>query len=139
MKRFGYAWLSLAMAIALHVLDEALNDFLPFYNPLVLSLRERLPWFPAPTFTFPVWITGLALGVVLLAVLSRQAFQRRRRMVWPGIILGVLMTFNGLGHVGGSLYYGRLLPGVYSSPVLLAVSLWLLREAWVLRRESRYN
>jgi len=41
--------------------------------------------------------------------------------------------------MGGSLYYGRLLPGVYSSPVLLAVSLWLLREAWVLRRESRYN
>jgi hypothetical protein len=36
------------------------------------------------------------------------------------------MFLNGLAHSLGSVYFGRLLPGVYSSPLLLAASVWLL-------------
>ena len=52
------SWVVLVIALAVHVLDEALTNFLEFYNPLVLSMRARSPWFPMPTFTFEVWLAG---------------------------------------------------------------------------------
>jgi hypothetical protein len=125
-SRFGRAWVALALALGLHVLDEAWNDFLSVYNPTVLAIREHVPWIPLPTFTFPVWLGGLIAAVALLLCLSPFAFRAARwiRVVaWP---LGVLMTFNALQHLAGSVYLGRPMPGVYSSPLLLAASLWLL-------------
>jgi hypothetical protein len=41
-------------------------------------------------------------------------------------IYGVIMTLNGLGHLAGSLLLGRWLPGVVSSPFLLASALFLI-------------
>jgi hypothetical protein len=43
----------------------------------------------------------------------------------------VLMLLNGLGHIAGSFYLGRLAPGVYSAPLLLASSIYLL---WSVRQ-----
>jgi hypothetical protein len=50
----------LVIALAVHVLDEALTNFLEFYNPLVLSMRARIPWFPMPTSRLrsPVSLAG---------------------------------------------------------------------------------
>ena len=45
------------------------------------------------------------------------------------IILGVIMTGNALGHLGASVYWGRLAPGVYSSPPLLIAAVALLVTA----------
>ena len=137
MHRFGWAWLALATALAVHVTDEAANGFLAFYNPLVLALRARLAWFPAPTFTFGEWIAELTIFVAVLLALSFQAFEEKRWIVWPAIILGVVMTGNGFGHIAGSIYYGRLLPGTYSAPLLLLISPWLVREAILVRRRNR--
>ncbi len=47
-------------------------------------------------------------------------------MVPFAYFLGIIMVGNGLLHTVGSLYYGRLLPGVYSSPFLIAAALYLL-------------
>ena len=132
--RFGRAWLALALALGLHVLDEALTGFLSVYNPAVESIRARAPWIPLPTFTFPVWLGGLIAAVVLLLLLSRFAFRGARWMIPVALVLGVLMTFNGLLHFAGSFYFGRPMPGVYSSPVLLAASWWLIASA---RRQRR--
>jgi hypothetical protein len=137
MHRFGWAWLALAIALAVHVTDEATNEFLAFYNPLVFAIRARVGWFPAPTFTFVEWITELTIFVAVLLALSFQAFEEKRWIIWPAIILGVLMTGNGLGHISGSIYYGRLLPGTYSAPLLLLISPWLVREAILLRGRNR--
>jgi hypothetical protein len=126
---FGRAWMALALALGLHVADEALHDFLSVYNPTVFAIRQRLPWLPLPTFTFRVWLTGLILAVLLLLCLYPLALRRTRWVVLAAYPLGVLMTFNALQHFAGSLYLGRALPGVYSSPVLLAASLWLLAAA----------
>ena len=68
--RHMQAWLVLVTALAVHVLDEALTDFLGFYNPLVLGIRSRIRWFPMPTFTFGVWLVGLIVLVMLLALLG---------------------------------------------------------------------
>jgi hypothetical protein len=38
----GWAWVSLALAIAVHVLDEAAHDFLALYNPTVEAIRRAL-------------------------------------------------------------------------------------------------
>jgi hypothetical protein len=125
-RRHGQAWVALTLALAVHVADEALTDFLSFYNPLVQSIRARISWFPMPTFTFDVWLTGLITVVIVLLLLSVFVFRGSRAMVYLSYPYGVLMLLNGLGHSVGSVYFGRLLPGVYSSPLLLAASLWLL-------------
>jgi hypothetical protein len=123
---FGCAWLALAAALAIHVIDEALTDFLAVYNPTVLKIRAKFPWIPLPTFSFRVWIIGLAAAVALMFSLSPLAFQGTRWIVLGALPLSVIMIGNGLGHIGSSLYMKRLMPGVYSSPVLIAASVFVL-------------
>lgn len=135
-RRFGDAWLSLAAALALHVTDEALTGFLDFYNPIVLAIRSRVPGLLLPTFTFPVWLAGLAVGIALLVALAPAARQGRRWLVLLALPFSVLMVGNGLAHVIGSLYLHRLLPGVISSPVLIAAATATLLAAIRLTRTA---
>jgi hypothetical protein len=125
-RQLGIAWLALCAALALHVADEALTDFLSVYNPTVISIREALPWLALPVFGFREWLGGLVVAVTLLLALAPLAFRGAalvRLVAWP---LGVLMTLNGLVHLAGSLWWGRVLPGAWSSPLLIACALWLL-------------
>ena len=64
------AWLCLAFALGIHVTDEALTEFLPVYNGVVRAVRAQHSWVPLPTFTFPIWLGGLILGVILLLALT---------------------------------------------------------------------
>jgi hypothetical protein len=41
-------------------------------------------------------------------------------------LFGAIMLGNGLLHIAGSFYLGRLMPGVYSAPLLLGASVYLL-------------
>ena len=125
----GIAWITLTLALAVHVVDEAAHDFLTMYNANVRIVRQHLPWLPVPTFTFSVWITLLILAVALLLLLSPFAFRRHgagtrwiRPVAW---FLAVLMTLNGLNHIAASIYLGRFAPGVESSPLLLLASAYL--------------
>lgn len=122
----GRAWVGLCLAFALHIADEALTDFLSVYNPAVRAIRERYPSLPLPTFTFEVWLAGLILAVVVLFALSPFAFQGAGWMVPLSYIYGTIILLNGVGHAAGSIFLGRALPGVYSSPLLLAASIYLL-------------
>ena len=128
----------MACAVALHVVDEALTGFLPFYNAFVLSLREFSPWVPLPIFSFPVWFTGLAAGIVALFALTPFAFTRKPWLRPVAYFLAVLMTANGMGHLAASVYLGAPAPGVFSSPVLLIASFALfittLRASRSMRR-----
>lgn len=125
-RRHGWAWLALCAALAVHVTDEALTDFLSVYNPAVAAIRRQAPFLPLPMFTFRVWLSGLIVLVILLVLLSRFAFRGARWMVPLSLVFGALMFGNGLGHFAGSFYLRRPMPGVYSAPLLLAGSLWLL-------------
>lgn len=124
--RWRLAWLVLTVALAGHVLDEALTDFLSVYNPAVDAVRERLPWLILPTFTFGTWITGLVVGILVLAALTPCARQGQQWMRRLSYVYGAIMALNGLGHLGASLVLGRWMPGVLSSPFLLAAAIWLL-------------
>lgn len=120
------AWVLFVSALALHVFDEAMTDFLPFYNQTVLSLKERFGFFPAPTFTFQNWLTGLITLIVIGYLATIKVAQGGRVIRVVTVALGFLMIANALGHLLGSLYYGRMLPGLLSSPILLAASVWVI-------------
>lgn len=129
-------WLGLTTALAIHVTDEALTDFLPLYNSIVDKIRASYPFIPLPTFTFPLWLGGLIIAVLLLLLLSPLVFAGRLWLRYVSYALSILMILNGLGHIGASLYWGTLAPGVYSSPILLLAALALLVSTINLHRES---
>lgn len=128
------AWLWLVAALPLHVADEALTGFLDFYNPQVLAIRDRISWFPMPTFTFGAWLAGLVVAVIVLALLApavRSGAAGTRLASW---IFSGIMFLNGLGHLAGSLYFDRWLPGATSAPLLLLASGLLARRTWARRQ-----
>jgi hypothetical protein len=127
-NRRAKAWLLLDAALALHVADEALTGFLDFYNPLVLQIRQAWSWFPMPTFTFGIWLTGLLLLVVALAIATPFVRRGGIAVMLASWVLSSIMLLNGIGHLAGSLYFRRWLPGTTSAPLLIISSLFLMRQ-----------
>jgi len=136
-SRLGWAWVFMWIALAVHVTDEALTGFLAVYNPTVLAMREKLGFWPMPTFGFQEWLTRLAAGILLLALLSPFAFQNARWIrpifYFVAIVTGI---FNALwhtvgtilGHTVSTVQFPRPAPGFYSSPLLLIVSIYALMQ-----------
>jgi Protein of unknown function with HXXEE motif len=133
-NHLGIAWVLLSLAFAAHVVDEALTDFLSVYNPAVLAIRQKLPYLPLPTFTFGIWLTGLIVAVIILLLLSPSAFRRGRIVSLLSYPYGIIMLGNGLLHIAGSFYLGRMMPGVYTAPFLIASSTYLL---WSIHRDRQ--
>jgi hypothetical protein len=141
---FGSAWLALCVAFALHILDEATTGFLAVYNPTVTILRSRWSWFFMPTLEFREWLIALIVACGLLFCLTPVAARGMpglRPLAW---LYAVLMFLNGLGHTlftilghtVASVTFPRPAPGFYSSPLLLAASVWLMVR---LRRTARVD
>jgi hypothetical protein len=133
-RNFGLAWLCLSLALCAHVADEALTGFLAVYNPTVLAVRAQYAWFPMPTFEFREWLIGLILAILFCLLLTPFAF-RNARWIRPLAYFFVgLMLLNGMGHTlatifgqtVSSIHFPRPAPGFYSSPLLLAGSIYLL-------------
>jgi hypothetical protein len=129
MTRYGLAWLLLCVTLAVHVLDEALTDIPSVYNPTVRAIRQKVPFLPLPTFSFQVWLAGLILATALLLYLTPLAWQANRWMTPLSYAFALLMLGNGLLHLLGLLYLKRLMPGIYSAPLLLVGSSYLLASA----------
>ena len=130
----GWAWISLCLAFAVHVLDETLKDFLSVYNPAVLSIRHNFSFLPLPIFSFKILLTGLILTVILLLLLTPYSFHRAEWIRVPSYLYGIIMLVNGLDHIAGPFYLGRLMPGVYSSCLLLVSSICLL---WIFYQNKK--
>jgi hypothetical protein len=129
-RRFGFAWLGFAVALGIHVADEATHDLLAFYNPSVRAIRAYIPFVSLPTFTFQVWLTGLVLGIALLLCVSPLAFRGAGWMRVAAVPLALVVgVFNASLHMLSSGFYHRWMPGVYSSPLLLTAALFLLGRA----------
>ncbi|HZI23293.1 MAG TPA: HXXEE domain-containing protein [Gemmatimonadales bacterium] len=126
MSGFGLAWGALCVALAIHVADEALTDFLSVYNPTVRAIRARVPFLPLPTYTFGVWLTGLIVAVLVLASLTPAAARGAAGMRAAAYVFAVIMAGNGVLHIGASIWTRKLLPGTYSAPLILAGAVYLL-------------
>jgi hypothetical protein len=125
-RRHWLAWIALCVALALHVADEALTDFLGFYNPVVMSMREKHPWLPLPLFVFETWLAWLVFAVVSLVGASCFVWRGRWAMRPISHVFAGFMLLNGLLHIAGSIYLGYPMPGVYTSPLLIAASVLLI-------------
>lgn len=133
LRRLGSSWVLLCFGLALHVTDEALTGFLNIYNPTAREIARRLGFGP-PTFEFRDWLAGLILGVVVVLALSPFAFQNSRGWRPLAWFFAGLMFLNALGHTAGTIAgrsfaditWPRPMPGFYSSPFILAASIWLI-------------
>jgi hypothetical protein len=130
---FGLAWVLLCLALCAHVTDEALTGFLEVYNPTVIAMRERLSWFPMPTFAYREWLIGLIVANLILLALTPFAYRNARWLRPLAYFFAAVMLLNGmghtlftvLGHTVSSLRFPRPAPGFYSSPLLLITSIYL--------------
>jgi Protein of unknown function with HXXEE motif len=127
---FGWAWLAATIALALHVADEATHDFLAWYNPRALRIRQVLGGLPfPPTFTFLPWLIGLVAAVLILAAMVPSAFAGERWLRSVAYFLSVVHIANGLLHLGAAIAARRTVPGVLSAPLLLLTGIWLASAA----------
>ena len=132
-RDFGTPWLLLCLAFCSHVADEALTHFLDVYNPTVTALRERIGWWPMPTFQFREWLIGLIVANLILLGLTPLAYRNVRALRPLAYFFAGVMLLNGMGHTlftilgrtVSSVQFPRPAPGFYSSPFLLAASLYL--------------
>ncbi|UCG26985.1 MAG: hypothetical protein JSV24_08390 [Bacteroidales bacterium] len=127
--KFGHAWILLTSVFALHVIDEAVFDFLPFYNSFVTNAKEKLSFFPFPNFTFALWLSGLIAVIIILFVLSKFAYRITGWIIKVSVIYGIIMFINGILHFVASVYFSKPIGGVYSSPLLIIGSIYLLWHA----------
>jgi hypothetical protein len=49
-----------------------------------------------------------------------------KRAAFP---FAAIMLLNGIGHLAGSIYFSRWMPGATTAPLLLGASIWLFRAA----------
>lgn len=141
----GGPWLALCAAFALHITDEALTGFLKVYNPTVLAMQQRWGWFPMPTFAFGEWLVGLIVGCLILTGLAPLAFRGVRGLRPLGWVFAALMFVNGMGHTlftilgrtVAAVTFPRPAPGFYSSPFLLAASVWMIVRLRQTRSQTR--
>jgi hypothetical protein len=136
-RRHWVAWIALCGALAIHVADEAFTDFLALYNPTVLSIRERYPSLPLPAFTFDNWLSLLIFAIIALTAASFFVWQGKWAMRGISYVFAGFMLLNGLLHIAGSFYMGTFMPGVYSSPLLIAASIALILYTY--RRQEAQN
>jgi hypothetical protein len=128
--RFGIYWLFFGYTLALHVLDEAAHDFLSVYNPNAAAIRRAIPWLPVPIFTLQQFIGALCFALVIWLALAPLAFRNRIWLKRLAVPVGALAGIgNGLAHIASPLYMRRLMPGVYSAPLILLSGLVLMRSA----------
>ena len=128
-KLLGNAWLYLTAALILHVLDEAIHNFLDVYLETVFAISAKLPDLPLPIFTVSSWITLLVVLTAFLLLLAPFAYREQGPIRLYAKVFAVIMLLNGLVHLLGSVVFNRLLPGLYSSPLLLLFALLLFRRA----------
>ena len=123
---FGLAWIAFALAVALHVADEASHDFLAVYNPNARAIRAKLH-LPLPVFTLRSFIVSLGTAVCLLVALAPLAFHGVQWIRIAAIPVAILVGIgNGFLHLGASVVYRRWMPGALTAPLLLAAGTWLL-------------
>lgn len=130
------AWMLLCAALAIHIADEARSGFLDLYNPTVLAIRHSHPWMLFPTFTFPVWIGLLSLAVLGFVILSIWVRRGLHWTVYASYAFIFLMLTNAAAHLGFSIYKKTWMPGAYTSPLLIAASVYLW---WATARRSLYS
>ncbi len=135
--KFGRAWLTFAVALAVHVLDEATHDFLSVYQPNAIAIRTRFPFLPVPIFTFRSWIISLGFAILVMLLLTPLAYQGKKWITTLAFPLGVVVGIaNGTAHILSSIYLKKAMPGVLSAPLIICAGAWLVKRALAAKMEK---
>lgn len=136
--RLRHGWLALTMALTLHVAEGAVRDYLSFYNPLAMSLRDMMLWTWMPTFTFGAWLGGWIAILAALYGMAWFAAYARGWVVWAALAYAEVMFLYAAAKIAFAMYLEKAIPGIFTAPLLLAASCWLTVEAVLsLRRRNR--
>jgi len=89
---------------------------------------------PATLLEFGEWLGGLIAANVVLLALTPFAFRGARWLRPLAFVFAIVMLMNGVGHTLGTIFgrtfgevrFARPMPGFYSSPALLGVSIYML-------------
>lgn len=135
---FGAAWLLFCASIAATITDQAINDFLGYYNATVLTLYGHFSWFPRIDMRFGTWLATAITTNALLLLFTPFAYRGARFLRPIGYVFSTFMILVACGEIFASLlgqtvpsvHFTNGAPGVYTSPLLLASSTFLL---WRLR------
>lgn len=138
---FGTPWLLLCLAFALHVWDEAVHDFLSYYNSTVLALYGHLSWFPRMDMQFRTWLAALLGANVALLALTPWAYRNARWLRPLAYVFAAIQLLNATGHILAairghtvpSVQFEGAVPGVYTAPLLIVLSVYLI---WALRKAA---
>lgn len=134
LKPLGLPWFILCLSFALNILDERLHDFLGYYNPTVLTLYGHFSWFPRIDLTLGEWL-AIVLGTDVVLLLMTPWALRKAGFIRPiAYAFATLMFLKGLGTIlisaigqtVGSVHFTGGAPGIYSSPLLMVASCFLL-------------
>jgi hypothetical protein len=128
-KCWGRAWIMLTIAFALHAVDEAVSGFPYLYNSTTAALRERIGFLPLPVFTMSSFVAAMVIMLLFLFLATPFAYKQVKPMDKYSLVYAVIMFLNGTWHIIGSIVFGKWLPGVYSSPLLLIFAVLLFRSA----------
>ena len=90
-----------------------------------------------PEFRFDVWVAGLAVLVLALALLTPLVDQERRAVRAATIVFAGLMVLNGVAHLTGTIAgrtiatvrFERPMPGSWSSPLLIGAAVLFIVRA----------
>lgn len=124
-RHYGDGWLALWGALLLHVVEEAAHDFRAVYDPAVETIRRDVSLPGLPPFPFEAWIVFLVVSLVVLLALTLPAYRGARWLRSGAFVFSAVMFANGLIHIVGSLLLWWPVPGVLSSPLLIAGSVYL--------------
>lgn len=141
-RNFGLAWLFFSIAFALHTWDEAIHDFIGYYDATALTLYAHFSWFPRIDVGFHTWLATLVLVNLVLLALTPLAF---RNVPWLRPLAYAVAGFglaSGIGHVlvtirgrtVPSVEFEGVSPGFYTSPLLLLSATYLflsLRKGFI--------
>ena len=133
-RPLAYAWILLCLGFALHIFDEATTGFLNVYNPTVTALRERLGWWPMPTFEFGSWLTGLVIACVILLAITGLVARGAPGTRGLAYVFAITMLVNAVAHTLATVFgrtvasvtFPRPAPGFWSSPFMAAAAIYLL-------------
>ena len=134
-RRHWLAWMILCGTLAVHVADEVLTGYLDWHNQTVLAIRKQYPLVLLPTFTFEIFLSLLIFAVVSLSAASYFVWTGRWAMRPISHVFAVFMLVNGLLHIAHSIYMREFMPGVYTSPLLIAASIPLIVYTLAYQRE----
>jgi hypothetical protein len=122
------SYMLLGFAQAAHSIEEMLTHLYDFFWVVTGMLHSRIASFPQ--FRMNAATFG-ALNMTFIAVLLGTVPFVQRREFWALTLAGVAGTIevlNGIGHLGGAVYFRSYVPGAGTAPLLLIVGVLVLRK-----------